>query len=63
MDDALVAPDRRLLDVDLDDARAGADEPAVARLIGEETRVNTDDRQYFENRAAREERLDRKSVV
>lgn len=33
------------------------DELAIARLIGEETRVNTDDRQYFENRAVREARL------
>ncbi|MFO0581996.1 MAG: fused MFS/spermidine synthase [Anaeromyxobacter sp.] len=32
------------------------DEPAMARLIGEETRVNTDDRQYFEDVSVREER-------
>ncbi|MFT3917095.1 MAG: fused MFS/spermidine synthase [Anaeromyxobacteraceae bacterium] len=33
------------------------DEPAMARLIGEEKRVNTDDRQYFEDISVREERV------
>jgi len=33
------------------------DEPAMARLIGDETRVNTDDRQYFENLSVREASL------
>lgn len=33
------------------------DDQAMARLIGEETRVNTDDRQYFENLSVRQARL------